>query len=407
MRRSVSRASSPLSSQVSGTKPCCAHAASSGTQIGDRRRLDPDLQPVDRLLVAAVELVGHLAVELDPDLLAPSSSARTASGRRCPTAVRTSARVHCVTPLAVITPSSSEPVVGAGVVERLDAAEDLADVADEDAAGLAVEPALAVDLDPGPERLQPEVLGAGPHVGGTPEPVLERAGRRRGSSSASSPVPAITAKRSPLTRPDVDRAAARRAAPTSTACCEVVRDAEVAGEQVAGAGGQDRQRDRRRRRPRRCSAAPCRRRPTRTAGRRPRRSPRARTSARTCSSAPRTRAGRRRPASASTLAQLGQATAERLAARARPPRPRSSHRLLGSASVVAGAVDVSTRRSCALGQPGPDRDVPDRDATGADQGAADHVGRVVHAAVHPGRGDDDRRDDGEGDGDRRATSGCG
>ena len=45
------------------------------------------------------------------------------------------------------TPTFEPAVVGAGLGERRDAADDVADVADEHAAGLALEPAPAVDLD--------------------------------------------------------------------------------------------------------------------------------------------------------------------------------------------------------------------------------------------------------------------
>ena len=59
-----------------------------------------------------------------------------------------------------------EPVLGAHVVEGLDAAEDLPDVPDEDAPDLPVEPQYTIDLNLSSERRHPEVLGPGPHVRG-------------------------------------------------------------------------------------------------------------------------------------------------------------------------------------------------------------------------------------------------
>ena len=189
----------------------------------------------------------------------------------------------------------------------------------------------------------------------------------------------MTANRSPFTRPT---SMVRRApcSPTSTACSRSIGMPRLWARRLPVPGGQDGEGDRRRCRPRRCTVAPCRRHPRRRAGRRRRRARRARSRARTCSSAPRTRSGRRRRRAASTLRSSVKPTAERLAARGPPPRPRSSHRLREREALVVGR-RRSTRRSCASAMPGPDRDVADDDAAGADQRAADHVGRVVHAAV--------------------------
>src|SRR3954447_22231213 len=87
---------------------------------GDGCRLDPDLEPIDRLLVATVELVRHRTVELDPDLLGlrglhelravgtPDRGAhqRTRPLRDAP------GRDH---------PELEEPVLGAHVLEGFDA----------------------------------------------------------------------------------------------------------------------------------------------------------------------------------------------------------------------------------------------------------------------------------------------
>ena len=99
-------------------------------------RLDPNLELLRLDAVAAVELVSHLAVELDVELAA----ARDADERRL---LRLSDRGAGERPAplheavggddADVEPS----VVRFGAVEDLDAAEEVADVADQDAARLA------------------------------------------------------------------------------------------------------------------------------------------------------------------------------------------------------------------------------------------------------------------------------
>ena len=168
--------------------------------------------------------------------------------------------------------------------------------------------------------------------------------------------------------------------PTSTACAEVDRDAEVVGEEVAGAGGEDREHDR-------LGAdgvdaplhhavaapdeeqvgavvdAPC----ARTSG------------ANLLFGHLEPHAGRRHQRAASTLRSsvkpppsVFRAWAT-TATEVMTPPPR------GEALVAVGvSLDAPLVR---LGQPGPDREVADDDARRTDQRAADHVGRVVHAAV--------------------------
>ena len=131
-------------------------------------------------------------------------------------------------------------VIGAGVFEHLDAAEEAADVADEDAARGARVPRGAVDLDLRLERLGAQALRAGPDVGDPAEPVLERPVRlldhRRVESDPGHDrevlaVEASDVESAPLAaKPDRDR------------LLDVLRDAEIRGEQVGGAGRQDRKR---------------------------------------------------------------------------------------------------------------------------------------------------------------------
>src|SRR5205814_2663428 len=66
-------------------------------------------------------------------------------------------------------------VVGAGVHERRDAAADRADVAEQHAARVAVEPVLAVDADRRRHRLVAHLPQAGPDVGQPAHTVLEAA----------------------------------------------------------------------------------------------------------------------------------------------------------------------------------------------------------------------------------------
>ena len=92
-----------------------------------------------------------------------------------PTAVRASV-AHPVRDAVGVDDADLEPaVVGARVLEDLDAAEEAPDVADEDAARGAGVPRSAVDRDLRLERLGAQVLRAGPDVGDPAEPVLEAA----------------------------------------------------------------------------------------------------------------------------------------------------------------------------------------------------------------------------------------
>ena len=68
------------------------------------------------------------------------------------------------------------PVVGLGVGEHLDAAEQLSDVADEDAGRAALERLGAVDVDRRLERLLAQVARAADDGGGAADAVLEVVG---------------------------------------------------------------------------------------------------------------------------------------------------------------------------------------------------------------------------------------
>jgi hypothetical protein len=63
-------------------------------------------------------------------------------------------------------------IVRPGALERLDAAKQRSDVADEQAACIALVPEISVDLDTGLERLDAKILRVCPDVCQAPEPVL-------------------------------------------------------------------------------------------------------------------------------------------------------------------------------------------------------------------------------------------
>ena len=148
---------------------CCTVAsgtrtviASGWTRIFRRRRGWP---------VAAVELVGGLALELDVD----------------PAAVRHAHERRLVGPADGHAGQDPRPlprprrgddadlqpaVIRAGVVEGADAAGDGAEVADQDAARLALEPALAVHPDRHLLASGPRGPQAGPRVGDAAHPIL-------------------------------------------------------------------------------------------------------------------------------------------------------------------------------------------------------------------------------------------
>ena len=139
----------PCSSHVSGTRAAVLTTAS-GTATVMAAGLDLRLQLLDLLAVAAVELVRHLAVELDAVIFFAFVTWTNGDFAVEPTAVRATVRAHWPSPSAFVTPTSSRPSSGLRVVEGLDAAEERADVPEQDAARLALVPELVVDLDASP-----------------------------------------------------------------------------------------------------------------------------------------------------------------------------------------------------------------------------------------------------------------
>ena len=84
--------------------------------------------------IAAVELVAHLAIELDAHGAHLGRRACTATASALPTAVRAIVRSMLHRALGRDDAELELAVVGLRVLEHLDAAEQLADVAEQDAA---------------------------------------------------------------------------------------------------------------------------------------------------------------------------------------------------------------------------------------------------------------------------------
>ena len=136
------------------------------------------------------------------------------------------------------------PVVGTRIFEHLDPAEELADVAEQDAARLALVPADAVHLDLGAKRLRTQVLRPRPHVGNATEALLEtavcRISNHRGvEARAGHDREALAVEAS-----DVE-AAALAAQPDRDGLLDVLRDPEVGCEQIRRARRNDREAHRR------------------------------------------------------------------------------------------------------------------------------------------------------------------
>src|SRR5262245_24988686 len=136
-------------------------------------------------------------------------------------------------------PELEPPVVRAGVPEHLETTEQASDVPEENATRVSCVPRHAVDLDLRLERLGAEVLGTGPDVGGAAEPILERSVRlldhRCVEAGAGHDREALTVE-----TPHVE------CAPLATETdrhrfLDVLRDAQIRGEEIGGAGGQDRE----------------------------------------------------------------------------------------------------------------------------------------------------------------------
>ena len=228
-----------------------------------------------------------------------------------------------------------------------------------------------------PERLRAQVLRARPDVGEPAEAVLQAAvgvaDHARVEAGAGHHGEALA-----VDPPDVDAARAARTEPISTACLDVLRDAEVGGEQVGGAGRDDRER---RLVPgedvdaalHHAVAAP----------HEDQLGARASSAFSTCFGALRLFGTSRQndvghAAPLEHAPQLGQAAAEGLAAWA-ITATRSSRRASASPACRARRAASPAART---------REQRDRQRGESDQRAGGRVDRVVHAAVHPRRGDD-------------------
>src|SRR5207302_2678623 len=124
-------------------------------------------------------------------------------------------------------------VVVASVFEDLDAAEQPPEVAEEDAARLAVVPLDAVHLDRRAKGLRTQVLRPRPHVRGAAEALLHAAAHIANHHRVEAG-PCHDGEPLAVEAPDVELTAF--AAETDRdRLLDVVRDAEVGGEQVGGA----------------------------------------------------------------------------------------------------------------------------------------------------------------------------
>jgi len=200
--------------------------------------MDLDPQLPRRRARAAVKLIGKRPIEPDPDLPAP----RKADKWRLPgLALHDPAQRPC--PLGRILggdhPQFQEPVIWLRSVERLDPAEDLAHVPDEDARDPALEKAPAVHLD---HRLRPvraevpgprvEVRCPADTVLHPPVGLLDHAGVETCTGHDRE---MLTVHRSGIQRTAVP------AQPDPDRLGEAVRNTQVRGQQVRRAGREDRE----------------------------------------------------------------------------------------------------------------------------------------------------------------------
>ena len=116
-------------------------------------------------------------------------------------------RDHCQTPSAVTTPISSRPSSGRASWKPSMPPKILPTLPTSTQLALPSNHSSPSTLDPRADALDAEVPAPGPDVRERDRSGPSARRRRRGSSRASKPAPAITAKRSPLIRPDVERAA--------------------------------------------------------------------------------------------------------------------------------------------------------------------------------------------------------
>ena len=142
---------------------------------GDGTGLDLDLERLHLRSIAAVELVQDLPVQLDLH----RASLRRLRERRLARRSRQPCVRSCGPTRGALRlsrqPSSSFPSSGRASSNTSTPAEELADVAEQDAARLALVPADAVHFDLGAKGLRAQVLRPRPHVGHATEALLETA----------------------------------------------------------------------------------------------------------------------------------------------------------------------------------------------------------------------------------------
>ena len=269
---SVSRASSPVSSQVSGTG--VAVLIGCGRRDADRHRAGLHLDARAASPSCGRRRRARTAILRSKRMSNLRASAVCTNGdaRPLPTAVRASVARPLPAALGGDDADLEQAVVGPGVGERGDAADHLADVADEHAARLAVEPLARRRRGRAPDTRAARGSSRRSRCTRRVRAGPSARRRRRGSSRASSPAPAITANCSPLIAPtsSLRRRAVQPDLDRRARCPSGSRGWSRRGSRCRPA----RSRSSRRSRPaRRCSAAPCRRRPRRTPGRRRPRAP--------------------------------------------------------------------------------------------------------------------------------------
>ncbi len=205
---------------------------------GYRILLDLDLQPLDLVSIAAVELVQNLAVELDVDPLCLRRLDEGGLARRADSGPRDGA-CPLAEALRLRHADLELPVVRSSILERLDPAEERAEVAHEEAARVAFVPEVSVHLDTGLERLHAEILGRRPDVGESSELVL----RARVGVSDHAGIEARSrhdGETLAVHLSDVERAL-RAVQPDIDGFRYVVGDPQIRSEQVGCAGRDDRE----------------------------------------------------------------------------------------------------------------------------------------------------------------------
>jgi hypothetical protein len=153
-----------------------------------------------------------------------------------PTAVRATVRGELDRPLRGHDAQVEQAVVERRIVEHLDAAEQVADVAEQDAAGGPVVPRRSVDADLRLERLGVDGAHTAQHTRSPAEAILEVVGGadHRGVEAGAGHRRETLA----VEAPDVDLPAVA-AQSDANRLLDVLLDPEIRGEKVRGRGGED------------------------------------------------------------------------------------------------------------------------------------------------------------------------